>query len=136
MDYSPTQLREKLFTLPEELQEAITSVDTSDTIDLIGKKYGLFFDQVGILGTETTLVMLGITVPTNFINILVNKLSIDKEKAGKIILDLNENIFSKIKEQLRGLHNTKSDITPKKEQTQPTREDLLKNIENPEGMNL
>ena len=74
--YSSQDLQKKLHTLPEPLQDAILSINTSEAIKVIGQKNSLHIDQVGKLGEEVLYAMLGLTKPANFIDELEKELGL------------------------------------------------------------
>ncbi len=92
------KLMERFRSLPKSLREAISSIETADNIQEIGEKYKLHIDQVGKLGSETGLVMLGFTRPYLFPAKVAQALNIPREDASKIAQDINEKIFSQIRE--------------------------------------
>ena len=61
-------------------------------------------DKVGILGDETTLIMLGITPTADFIKNLSERLGVDKEKAKAIAEDINQKVFQQVRASLRKVH--------------------------------
>ncbi len=91
-------LMDRFERLPKTLREAISSIETADNIQEIGEKYKLHIDQVGKLGSETGLVMLGFTRPYLFPAKVAQALNIPREEASKIAQDINEKIFSQIRE--------------------------------------
>ncbi|OHA13669.1 MAG: hypothetical protein A2909_02040 [Candidatus Tagabacteria bacterium RIFCSPLOWO2_01_FULL_39_11] len=98
------QLLERYQKLPEDLKEAIFSVETTEIIQKISKKYGLLIDKMGELASETGLVMLGATPPREFISNLSRRLEVDRGKAAEIAKDINDGIFSKVRENLKKIH--------------------------------
>lgn len=92
------KLMERFRSLPKTLREAISSIETADNIQEIGEKYKLHIDQVGKLGSETGLVMLGFTRPYLFPAKVAQALNIPREEASKIAQDINDKIFSQIRE--------------------------------------
>ena len=62
-------------------------------------------EQIGDLANETGMVMLGVTHPNEFIANLADRLEVDKEKARAIAQEINEQIFKKVRESLRKIHN-------------------------------
>jgi hypothetical protein len=120
MPYTLEQLEEKYRQLPEAVKEAMYSVETSDAVLAIGKKYNLHIDQIGLLAEEAGLVMLGLTPSYQFIDSIQKKLGVNRATAENITLDVNTEIFLPIREFLRqsggGL---------------PSREEVLRDIENP-----
>lgn len=102
--YSQEQFLEKYNSLPQELKTAISSVDSSDIIQAISKKFGLQIDQMGELASETGLVLVGLTKPEEYIRNLKDRLQIDPQKSKEIALEVNSQIFSKVKDSLKRLH--------------------------------
>ena len=54
---------------------------------------------------EAGYVMLGVTHPNEFIANLAERLEVDKEKARAIAQEINEQIFKKVRDSLRKIHN-------------------------------
>lgn len=102
--YTEDQFLEKYASLPQELKTAMSSIESSDIIQAISKKFGLQIDQMGELASETGFVLLGFTKPEEYIKNLKNRLQIDPQKAKEIALEINSQIFSKVKESLKRLH--------------------------------
>src|SRR3989344_9368223 len=86
--------------LPEDLQKALFSAQTSDAIFEIGKRHGLAVDKIGELADETGLVMLGVTKPSEYIKNLASILALEPEKAKAIAEDINQKVFATIRESL------------------------------------
>ncbi len=105
MDYSLDQLRERLHTLPEDVQDAIFAVETADAIGEIQNKYKLHIDQAGDLAEEVGFVMLGLTRPFDFVGRIASKLRVTQMVASQITKDINETIFNPIKESLKKVHS-------------------------------
>jgi len=103
--YTKEELLAKYNALPQELKAAMSSVESSDVIQEIGKKYNLRVDQIGELASETGYLLIGITKPGDYIKNLKQQLQIDLVKARDIALEVNEKIFSKVKESLKKIHN-------------------------------
>lgn len=105
MEYTLEQLREKLHNLPEDVQDAIFAVETTEAIGTIQKKYQLHIDQAGELAEEVGLVMLGLTRPFDFVSRIATRLRITQLVASQITKDINEAIFNPIKESLKQIHS-------------------------------
>jgi len=102
---TPQQIQERFLKLPPELRDAIFSEDITSAIMAIGKKYGLAIDKIGELHSETNHVILGASHPKDFISNLEKRLEVDKETARKIAHEVNQQIFARIRESLKKLHN-------------------------------
>src|SRR3989339_1900858 len=99
------QIREIYKKLPEDLKEAILGVESTDIMRIIGEKYKLTIDKIGKMVGEAGYVMLGVTHPNEFIGNLTDRLEVDKEKARAIAGEINEQVFKKVRESLRKIHN-------------------------------
>lgn len=120
MTYTLEQIEEKYRQLPEAVKEAMYSVETSDQIMALGKKYNLHIDQIGLLAEETGLVMLGLTPYYQLVDNIQKKLGLSRTVAEDITIDVNTEIFLPIREFLqRGTASL------------PGREEVLGGIENP-----
>src|SRR3989338_6990227 len=104
-NYTDQQIAQMYDNLPEDLKDSIFSVDTTSVINEIGRKYGLAIDKIGDLANETGMVMLGVTHPNEFIGNLTERLEVDKEKARAIAQEINEQVFKKVLDSLRKIHN-------------------------------
>lgn len=110
MQYTTKQLQEIYKSLPEDLKDAIWSAESAAIIQSIGKKYGLNVEQTGKLASETGLVLLGLTHPKDYIKILSGRVAVDIDTARKIAEEVNNGIFSKVKEYLKKLHGIDAGI--------------------------
>lgn len=102
--YTPEQIKAIYKNLPDDLKEAIFSVDTSDALKKIGDKYKLTIDKMGEMADETGLLMLGITRTRDFISNLTDRLGVEKNVAREIAQDINVEVFSKVRESLKSVH--------------------------------
>ena len=101
MKYTKEQVEQRFENLPDELKEALASVETADELENIGKKRSLMLDQVSELADETGLVMLGFTKSDQFVRNVSQRLNINEAKAVDIARDVNSTILDKIRDGLR-----------------------------------
>ncbi len=120
MPYTKEQLLEKYKKLPQDVQDAIFSVDTSEIVREIGEKHKLMIDKIGELADETGLVMLGLTHPNQFISNLTERLEIEHDIAKEIAEDINSKVFFPIRENLKKIHGL--EIPPAEEVGPPAGE--------------
>ena len=104
MDYTPEQLEEKFKSLPANVRETLTSVDVEERLRTIGRAHQLHLDILGELADETGLVMLGLTHPRSYVGNLMKRLGISNNEAVSLARDVNEQIFSPIREALKRIH--------------------------------
>lgn len=102
---TPEQLIEKYKKLPKDVQESYFGVDTADVLQRIAKENGLNVEKTGVLADEVGLFMLGITTPSQFMPNLAGRLGIGKDAAKKIGQEINTQIFVKVRESLKKIHN-------------------------------
>ena len=140
------QILEKYEQLPEDLKEAIFSVEMTEAIKGIGAKYKLAIDKIGALANESGMVMFGATRPKDFVSNLMSRLGVNMETANKIASDVNSQVFLKVRESLKKLHGGEEVETPPnpplsggatsfpldKEGLREVKEDILKVLEHPE----
>lgn len=124
MKYTQDQIRQKLESLPKDIKDAISSVDTTTKLVEIADKYKLHTDKMGMLVDETGLVMLGFTRPDDFVGNLKDRLEISRSMAESIVREINEQVFLKIRYSLKKIHEEREE----KEDENET--DINKNINN------
>lgn len=95
------QVQQRLKELPEEIRMAVLSADLDRKIQSIGQKHKLHIDQIGNLEDETLLVMLGFSDPVEFMDQLVERLSVTPVEASLISADVVHDVFMPIRESMR-----------------------------------
>ena len=96
--------------LPTNLQEIFSSMKWMETLQQIATKYGLNDAQSEILGTETTLVLLGIVHPDEYYEILKDQLNLPNDSITKILAEINDSIISDIRPQIIEVFNENNKI--------------------------
>ena len=143
-NFTEEQIEIMYKNLPNDLKTVFFSANKDETIESIGRKHNLTIDKIGELANETGMVMLGVTHPNEFIGNLAERLEVDKEKARAIAGDINEQVFKKVRESLRKIHNMREggeeeQKTEIEHHQGPSlmvgqnREDILKEIEKDHG---
>jgi len=153
-EYTEEEIIKKYKELPSDVRDAIFGVDSTKTIEEIGAKYKLTIDKMGDLSNEIRVLMIGVTEPKDFMPNISRRLGVDKKTAHDITAEVNDRIFSKIRESLKRIHNIKDeeenneekekeDLRPKaveapmKAPEPPkmlSKEDILKEIEETEAV--
>lgn len=152
-EYTEEEIIKKYKELPPDVREAIFGVDSTKTIEEIGTKYKLTIDKVGDLSNEIRVLMIGVTEPKDFMPNISRRLGVDKKTAHDITAEVNDRIFSKIRESLKSIHNIKDEENneeKEKEALRPkamevpmkapeppkalSKEDILKEIEEPDSV--
>jgi hypothetical protein len=91
--------------LPENLQQFFSSMVWMNNLEEISKKYYLEEEQIEVLGTETTLLLLSILHPEEYEKTLEVEIKIPKEKLDLFLLEINEKILKNIKPELEEAYN-------------------------------
>src|SRR3989344_3532773 len=94
------QLREIYNSLPEDLQDAMGSAETSATVRKIAKNYGLSIDQMGELAGEIGLTILGVHALNEMPKNIALALGGDLTVGNSIYRDINGSIFLKVRASL------------------------------------
>lgn len=153
MNYSEQILKARFEQLPESVKEAIIATPWKDKLAQIAGKHRMHIDQADRLDKETIIVMFGLEHPDNLVYNIAKHLDVSEEKAEAIAEDLNNEIFLKIRESLKMVTEGRGVYTDNKsslltdsllgktgekvaEEEIPSREDILKEIEDKEHHNL
>lgn len=86
--------------LTPDMQEMFSSMKWMDTIGEISKKYSLTEEQKATLGTETTLILLGMIDKDEYNKNLEDEITISSESVQKMIGDIDTMLLSAIRIQL------------------------------------
>ena len=125
MSYTSEELDKMYAELPEDVKDAMSSVDTVQVMKDIKDKYNLHLDKAGDLSAEIAMLMMGAIPPQRFITNLQSSLEVDKATAKEIATIVNDRIFQKILNSLKEIQDMaeKKDISvPQK----PEQENIIK----------
>lgn len=109
-NFTEEQITQMYENLPEDLKDAIFGLEMNEIVEKIGRENHLNIEQIGDLANETGMVMLGVTHPNEFIANLAERLETDKEKVRAIAQEINEQIFKKVRDSLRKIHNIREGV--------------------------
>jgi hypothetical protein len=123
MEYNPQQLAEAYKKLPQSLKDLIVDLDTGEAVRNIGDKHHLHVDQMGLLAEAIGAVIFGLMPSAQFMEDITKKLGIDRIMAENIAVDVNEQVFRKVRDQLKAVTDAKESL--------PTPATVLHEIENP-----
>ncbi len=86
--------------LPIETQNAIATVDWKASILELRTKKGYTFEQLGDLEIETELLLCGLLSTRDYPEELEKRMGISKMAANELVVEMNNLVFKKIKEEL------------------------------------
>lgn len=99
MNYPKKLVRSIYKTAPEEILEIVTSDETGETINTLGKRYDLTQEQIPLLTYEITLYLIGLTPKPEFKSSLIESIKISEEVAQSLISSLESSVFTKIPQE-------------------------------------
>ena len=112
-EYSQEHLWKLYEVLPKELQEAIFSVHTADTISEIGKRNNLKESQISEIAKYVGYTLLGILPPEDFLQVIKDKINLSDEEAKKINNEIYRFIFFPLKNILELIYGQKEGVEKK-----------------------
>ncbi len=109
--------QEKYNISPQKIQEAVDSDDVPEILADIALKNHIGDMGLGnpILGRLVGETLVGFLHPKDFVPSLEKELEISNENARSIAKEVNEKIFSQVKDELIVMHNLDGTHPPKKE---------------------
>lgn len=116
--YTREQLDQIYEKLPEELQEAIFSVETADAVYNACMAQNIVDERGNKVAELTGQVLMGLLLPEDFQKSLEKEGGIKKEAATNIARDITRFVFFPVKESLRQLHTITEGPSPAAPQAQ------------------
>ncbi|MDE2030672.1 MAG: hypothetical protein KGI58_00195 [Patescibacteria group bacterium] len=107
MDQTQLQQQISLYfsKLPTNVQQVFSSMTWMETLKEISIKFGLNNDQIETLGTETTLVLLGIVSITDYEQTLAKEINMPHITLEKMFMEINNSILKPISSSLDQTYN-------------------------------
>ena len=110
MDELPKEEFWKIYELlPEQLKEAIFSVQTADNIATACQVAGVTDSRESLVGKLTGRVLLGLISPEQFENELVTQAELSAQQAAQVAHQLQRLVFAPVKEQMAALYESPLD---------------------------
>ena len=103
----------RLDTLPEGVLKIIEDSNYQNTLYEIAQDHKLSVTEMGSLDKVTTNLITGAIHPDEFKNALQKSLYLPKEETGKLVDEINERVFRKIRQKLVGLDGSNFTEGPK-----------------------
>jgi len=121
--YTKEQAQKAYEKLPEELQEALFSIETTDAIANACKRQNISGPNHTKITEYVGYVLLGLILPQEFEQVLVKDIKVPKKAAQEIAREINRFVFYPVRPALEKLHGTEIATAPQKtRQKQPTQE--------------
>lgn len=116
---NPEELQQKIAEyfakLPVDAQVMFASQEWMRTLESLSGKYSLTPLQIQTLGTETTLLLLGIVHPDEYAGFLKADLSLSADTQNKLMADINLGILNKWRTLLSETYNKNINEVAEKE---------------------
>ena len=134
------KLEEKYRDIPDDVREAISSVEVNKKLRDLTDKYKLQFDEAENLTKEIGFVMLGLKPRQDFVKNIQIATELDYETSKLIAEDVNNLIFHNVRESLKKIHGYdqkqnsnqgESDEENENLDESQVRDELIKEIEKP-----
>lgn len=123
---NPEELKQKIAyyfsRLPAEAQKLFAGMAWLETLRRISGKFSLSDAQIETLGTETTLVLLGIISTEEYETMLANELKLPPERLEALLMEVNGLILNPVRVEIKNAfekNSTEAPEEPKKEETKP-----------------
>ncbi|MDQ5883293.1 MAG: hypothetical protein QG654_206 [Patescibacteria group bacterium] len=94
-------IADQMKKIPTEVREAILSSDWERTIFNIGREHKMHIDDIDTLSVETILTMIGLEHPKDYPENIQKRIGLSDDDLMNIVDQVNERLFSKIREALR-----------------------------------
>jgi len=120
--YAQEEIDKALEKLPEELKDAIFSMETADTLWKIGERYHVMDKRYSEITKYVAYVLLGLLLPSEFQGILEKELKLQKQLAKDITRDVNRFIFYPVKLALEQIYSMEIQVSAKIVTPQPAAE--------------
>ncbi|MBI4992421.1 MAG: hypothetical protein HZB99_04355 [Candidatus Harrisonbacteria bacterium] len=98
-------IKNRFESLPEVIRKELTSSKTSELIEILGHNYGLGEEKVSAVAQIVGEVLLGYLLPEEMAQELNAFFDIRLDIADKITNELNQKVFSAIKNELGKIYN-------------------------------
>lgn len=99
--HTEEEIEQALKSLPPEVKHLLDSDELDSIIQKVGTKNQLHIDQMGFLQSETKQVLMGFVETKDFPANLMETLEIDRMKADAVAQDVNDMLFTKIRESMK-----------------------------------
>ena len=103
-DQLQQKIAEYYAKLPPKMQEIFAKMEWMEVLKGISAKYNLKEEEISSLGTETTLLLLGIIHPDEYINFLEKEITVSEDIKVKIGNEINEKVLTMIRGDLESAH--------------------------------
>lgn len=120
--YTQEQLDKLYEKLPEELREAMFSMETAEEIGEICESYGINDNRVGEIADRVGYILAGLMLPQEFAAVLEKEVKLPKVLAEAISKDLNRFVFYPVRPALEQLHRMEIEVSAKIVTPQPVPE--------------
>lgn len=123
-----TPIKQKTSSAPDDIKDILYSFDIIDLEEKISKENRLNEDQANKLRKGIICILVGIDRKDKFVDKLTT-FNIPQDIAKRIENEVEEKIFSKVKDSLEKVQSTATFTTPPEDH--PNKEKILSDIENP-----
>ncbi len=131
--YSKEQLNKLFDQLPEELQETVFSLETSENILNVCRTYGLLSEEVGQIAEYVGQVLMGVLPPSDFQKTIQDKLEIPEVLARAVTREINRFVFYPVKPSLETIYKMEIASPPATTEEEKLSEEKEEKVETTEA---
>ena len=121
--YTQEELDKAYERLPDELQKAVFSIETSDAVWRACERQGIKDERFGEIGRRVGYVLMGLILPAEFQGILEKEVKLPKAAAKEIARDINRFVFYPVRPALEQLHRMEIEVSAKIVTPEPSSEE-------------
>lgn len=103
------ELASRFQLLPDDIKAAIMDTGYQEKLFNLAKAEKLTYEELGVLETETTMVLLGMTKPADYRDELQVELKKNDAQVDSIVKAVNEQVFAPIRSSLERVYAAKKD---------------------------
>ena len=104
-----SELATRYELLPDDIKAAIMDAGYQQKLLDLAKAQKLTYEELGILETETTMVLLGMTKPADYRDELQNELKKNDPEVDAIVKAVNEQVFAPVRASLERVYENQKD---------------------------
>lgn len=101
MEYTFEQIEQAYTNLPKKVRVAMLHINVGEQVNIIGEKYKLNIAMRNTLYSEVMLVVVGLKSTVSFESELKELLGIPEEKFSEFLIDINNDIFLAMREDMQ-----------------------------------
>ena len=134
--YTKEQVQKAYEKLPEELQEALFSIETTDAVANASTRQNISSLNHTKITEYVGYVLLGLILPQDFEGLLQEEIGMSKKIVKEVAREINRFVFYPVKPALEQLHQVEIKATSRVVTSEPEEEQEQKSPQQPSGPDI